>query len=298
MSTHSTIAWTLVHSAVVQRFVTVNGIRIHCAEAGSPGVEPLLLMVHGWAGSAADWQPLLRALPDRVHAVAPDLPGCGLSDKPDSAYDIPWFLDTLHALCDGLGAPRIVLAGHSMGGQIAVHFTARYPAMVEKLLLIDPGGLEGEEGLNQRLARLGPVVNLAFSLNTRLFITWAMRTNVLYNPPQESLRAAVDATAVSILGRDGARALARVTRRIIGRAPVDALLPGIFQETLVLWGEHDRLLPPRWAQTFAARLPRASLRMIADAGHMPMLEQPAVVAEMIVRFLRPSLDEGEDRSDA
>jgi pimeloyl-ACP methyl ester carboxylesterase len=169
--------------------------------------------------------------------------------------------------------------------------------MVEKLILIDPGGLKGEEGLNQRLARLGPLVNLAFRLNTRQFITWALRTNVLYNPPPESLRAAVDATAVSILGRDGARALARVTRRVIGRDPVDALLPGIFQETLVLWGEHDRLLPPRWAHAFAARLPRASLRMIADAGHMPMLEQPAVVAEMIVRFLRPSLQEGEDRGD-
>jgi pimeloyl-ACP methyl ester carboxylesterase len=285
LSTHSTIAWTLVHSAVVSRFVTVNGLRIHCRETGRPGVEPLLLMIHGWTGSAEDWAPLLGVLPDRVRAIAIDLPGCGLSDKPDAAYDMPWFLDFLHGLCAVLGAPRVVLAGHSMGGQIAIHFATRYPDMVEKLILIDPYGLKGEEGGLRALAHLGPVVNLGFMLNTRFFIEWAMRANVLYHSPPESLRTAVDSTAVSILGRNGARAIARITRRVIGRAYVDALLPGIFQETLVLWGDHDRILPPHWGQAFASRLPRVSLRIVADAGHMPMFERPAVVAEMIAQFV-------------
>ena len=282
---HSTLPRTRVHSAVVSRFVTVNGIRIHCLETGGPGVQPLLLMIHGWAGSAADWDPLLRALPDRMLAIAPDLPGCGLSDKPDAAYDMPWFLDMLHGLCMALEAPRVVLAGHSMGGQIAVHFALRYPDMVEKLILIDPYGLKGEEGGLRPLSRLGPAVNLAFKLNSRQFIKWAMRANVLYDPPSESLRTAVDNTAVSILGREGARAIARITRRVIGRAHVDALLPGIFQETLVLWGDHDRLLSPLWAHTFASRLPCASVHMVADAGHMPMFEKPVVVAELIAGFL-------------
>ncbi len=285
LSTHSTIPWTRVHSAVVSRFVSVNGLRIHCLETGSLQSEPLLLMVHGWAGAAADWDPLLRALPARLHAIAVDLPGCGLSDKPDAAYDMPWFLDALHGLCAALDARQVVLAGHSMGGQIAVHFASRYPDMVEKLILIDPYGLKGQEGRRQPLARLGPVVNLAFLFNTRKFIEWAMRARVLHNPPPESLLTAVDSTALSILGRHGARAIARITKRVIGRAHVDALLPGIFQETLVLWGDHDRLLPPRWAQAFASRLPRASLQMVADAGHMPMFEKPAVVAELIARFL-------------
>jgi pimeloyl-ACP methyl ester carboxylesterase len=265
--------------------VSVNGIRIHCIETGGSGVGPLLLMVHGWAGSAADWDPLLRALPARIRAIAVDLPGCGLSDKPDAAYDMPWFLDVLHGLCAAFEARQIMLAGHSMGGQIAVHFVSRYPDIVEKLILIDPYGLKGQEGRRQPLARLGPVVNLAFLLNTRKFIEWAMRANVLHNPPPELLRTAVDSTAVSILGRDGARAIARITKRVIGRAYVDALLPGIFQETLVLWGDHDRLLPPHWAHAFASRLPRASLRMVADAGHMPMFEKPAVVAELIAELI-------------
>jgi pimeloyl-ACP methyl ester carboxylesterase len=265
--------------------VTVNGIRIHCIESGDPARGPLLLLVHGWSGSAADWAPLQRALPARIHTVAVDLPGCGLSEKPDAPYDMPWFLDMLHGLCAVLDLRQLVLAGHSMGGQIAVHFASRYPRAVEKLVLIDPYGLKGEEGLRRALARLGPVVNLALLLNTRKFIEWAMKANVLHDPPPESLRTAVEATAVSILGRDGARAIARITRRVIGRADVNALLPGIFQETLLVWGDEDRLLPPHWAQAFASRLPRATLRMIAGAGHMPMFEKPEVVAELVTAFV-------------
>ena len=242
-------------------------------------------MVHGWAGAAADWEPLQRALPAGTHAIAVDLPGCGYSEKPDADYDIPWFLDILHGVCAALSAPRIILAGHSMGGQVAVHFAVRYPDMVEKLILVDPYGLKGQEGRREPLARMGPLVNLAFLLNTRTFIEWTMRGRVLHNPSAESLRTAVDSTAGSILGREGARAIARITRRIIGHARVEALLPGIFQQTLVIWGDHDRLLPPRWGEAFASRMPRATLRMVADAGHMPMYEKPAAVAALVMEFV-------------
>jgi 2-hydroxymuconate-semialdehyde hydrolase len=273
-------------STYVQRYREVNGMRIHCLEAGSaPEHEPPIVMVHGWTGAAADWAPLLGVLPAGMRAVAPDLPGCGLSDKPDAPYDVPWFLGFLHALCAALPASTIVLAGHSMGGQLAVHFAAHHPAMVEKLILIDPYGLRGEEGRMRPLARLGPLVNAAFALNRRWFIERAIRANVLHDQSPDLVKAAVESTATGILSRDGARANARITRRVIGRDHVDALLPGISQATLVLWGERDRLLPPAWADKFVSLLPRATLEKIPNAGHMPMFEQPARVAEAISRFL-------------
>lgn len=270
----------------MSRWLHVKGVRIHFLEAGDAREDsPVLLMVHGWAGSAADWERLQRALPSRLRSIAVDLPGCGQSDKPDSAYDVPFFLDALRSFCAALGLSRVVLAGHSMGGQLAVHFTSRYPDMVEKLILIDPYGLKGEEGGLRPLAHLGPVVNLAFLLNTRLFIEWAIRANVLHDPSPELVRTAVEATAVSMLGREAARAIARITKRVIGGAHVEALLPGVSQETLLIWGELDRLLPPRWAEAFASRLRRASLHRIAGAGHMPMLETPEAVAGLIMDFV-------------
>jgi pimeloyl-ACP methyl ester carboxylesterase len=264
---------------------TVNGMRIHWLAAGANGNEPPIIMVHGWAGAAADWAPLLRVLPGRIRAIAVDLPGSGQSDKPDAPYDVPWFLDFLRAFCAAVGAPTIILAGHSLGGLIAVHFAARFPSTVEKLILVDPYGLRGEKGKGEPFARLGPLVDLALRLNRRWFIEREIRRSVLYRSDPELLRAATDSTACSILGRDGARALARVTRRVVGRLHVDGLLPGLSQPALLLWGENDRLLPPRWARTFTSLLPRVTLQTIPGAGHMPMFERPREVAEKIAGFL-------------
>jgi len=261
-------------------------MRIHFLESGDAREgSPVLLMIHGWAGSAADWERLLPVLPPNLHAIAVDLPGCGLSEKPDAAYDMPCFTDALRSFCEALGISRMILAGHSMGGQIAVHFTTRFPDMVEKLILIDPYGLKGEEGARTFLARLGPVVSLAFRLNSRFFIERAIRANVLHDPSEELVRSAVAATAESILGRSGARAIARITRRVIGREQVDALLLGISQDTLVIWGEQDRVLSPRWAEVYVSLLRRAILRTVPGAGHMPMLESPDAVAGLITDFL-------------
>jgi pimeloyl-ACP methyl ester carboxylesterase len=112
-----------------------------------------------------------------------------------------------------------------------------------------------------------------------------MRANVLHDPPPDLVRAAVEATAASVLGRASARAIARITKRIIDREYVEALLPGVSQETLLIWGGEDRLLSPRWADSYLSLLRRATLRLVAGAGHMPMFEAPEEVAALIADFI-------------
>ena len=129
------------------------------------------------------------------------------------------------------------------------------------------------------------MVRLAFLLNRRVFIERAIRLNVLYRRDPDLVRAATDSTASSILGREGARALARVTGRVVGRLHVDGLLPTLPQPTLLIWGENDRLLAPGWARAFSARLRRVTVKTVPGAGHMPMFEKPAEVAEKIEQFL-------------
>jgi pimeloyl-ACP methyl ester carboxylesterase len=265
-------------------WVSVDGMQIRCLESG-PADGPVLLMVHGWAGSADDFRPLFALLPASVHAIAVDLPGSGLSDKPDAAYDLPFFLDFLHHFCRVRGLERFVLLGHSMGGLFAVHFTALWPGMVERLVLVAPYGLEGEEGSLRTLSRLGGFVDFGLRLNTRLFIEWSIKANVLYRPRPEVLRAAVDSTARSILGPEGARALARVTTRIIGTVYVDGILPAVDKETLVIWGDRDRVLSPSYAPRWTALLPHARLHVVAECSHMPMLEHPEETAAEIATML-------------
>ncbi len=259
---------------------------IHYLEADRGGPEdPVLLMVHGWTGSAANFQDMIRVLSPPLRSIAVDLPGCGFSDKPDAPYDAAWFVEFLRSFCVRQGLRTVVLIGHSMGGHIAIHFASRHPGMVERLILIDPNGMQGEEGLRGSLAHNERLVELAFRLNNRLFIEWALRVNIFYDAPPEILKAGVESTASSTLGPQGVRAIRRITRAMIGRDPVDSLLPGVTQETLLVWGDHDRLLPPRWALSFARLLPRADLRIVSPSGHMPMSERPRETAALIEGFI-------------
>jgi pimeloyl-ACP methyl ester carboxylesterase len=276
---------------VSDRWVAVDGMRIHCLDSDAsvkPAARPgsrVLLMVHGWSGSAEDFRALFGQLPQDLRAIAVDLPGSGLSAKPDASYDQEFFDTFLHSLCRVLGLAAFVFVGHSLGGQCAAHFVSRWPNLVERLVLIAPYGLRGEEGLWLTLARWGGFVDFAFRLNTRLFIRWALRAHVLYKPTAERLAAALDATSRSILGREGARALARTTRRVIGHGYVESILPDIRHRTLVIWGNRDRLLAPRWLEGFLSLLPNARGAVVEDAGHMPMVDKPEQTAALIAAFL-------------
>jgi abhydrolase domain-containing protein 6 len=276
---------------VEDRWVDVDGMKIHCLDSDAspePAARPgsrVLLMLHGWSGSAEDFHPLFGFLAPDVRAIAVDLPGSGFSAKPDASYDLEFFLSFLQSLCRALGLTRLVLIGHSMGGQFAAHFVSRWPALVERLILIAPYGLNGQEGFWLTLARWGALVDFAFRLNTRLFIRWTLRVRVLYKPTAERLTAALDSTARSILGRESSRAIARTTRGVIGHGYVEGLLPRIRHETFVIWGDRDRVLAPRWAERFLALLPNARGAVLADAGHMPMVDKPEQTAALINDFL-------------
>ncbi len=124
-----------------------------------------------------------------------------------------------------------------------------------------------------------------FSLNNRLFIEWGIADRVLYHPPQSLVNVAADSTARSILGPEGVRAIPRITRNVIGHDQVEEVLPRITQPTLLIWGDKDEVLPPRWAQSFLSLLPTARLAMIADSGHMPMLENPDETARLFDQFI-------------
>src|SRR6266498_633958 len=97
-----------------------------------------LVLIHGMFGDYLDWEPVLATLAERYHVVAVDLPGFGNAGKPDADYSAGFFLERLHG---ALGSAPLVLAGNSFGGQIAMLYTLAYPEQVERLILVDTGGL-------------------------------------------------------------------------------------------------------------------------------------------------------------
>jgi pimeloyl-ACP methyl ester carboxylesterase len=267
------------------RWMVVEGVRIRCLDTGSKTRKgPVLLMVHGWGGSGEDFRPLFGRLPQNCRAIAIDLPGCGRSDKPDAAYDVAYFVSFLKALCDAMGLEKIVLVGHSMGGLFAVHFVGTHPEMVDKLVLVAPYGLRAEDGVWSLAARWGNLVDLVLRFNNRLFIRWALQRNIFYKPTARMVRAAV-VSGSGVIGRLGSRALAHITRNAMGKDHVESVLPFIRQDTLLIWGNRDKVLAPRFARTFMELLPRACLRSVRDSGHVPMVEKTAETARLFSEFI-------------
>jgi abhydrolase domain-containing protein 6 len=269
---------------IVSRSIDVDGVSIHLLDtAPGCGDLPTAILVHGWAGCAADYGPLLERLDDGRRWVAFDFPGCGASDKPDLHYTISGMAEFVERFRGVLGAETVDLVGHSLGGQVATHYAARYPARVRRLVLIDPDGLAGEEGCWLGLTRLGPLVDLAFDLNSRCIIRNVMRRNVFHG--RSGLEGAVDGAAY-LLTPGGNRAVTRITREAVGTEPVDDILPLVSQETLVVWGVEDRLLPIRWVDGWMRGLPRAEYCPVPECGHMPIAEKPVETAIALEEFLQ------------
>jgi pimeloyl-ACP methyl ester carboxylesterase len=121
-------------------YADLGDLKLYYERAGSG--EPELLFVPGWCCDHTAFQPQFDRFA-RTHAVtALDLRGCGQSDQPDDGYTIPELADDVARLCAEVGIEKPVIAGHSLGGMIAVELAARYPSLPRALVLVDPGPID------------------------------------------------------------------------------------------------------------------------------------------------------------
>jgi esterase len=121
----------------LDRYVTVNGLRLHLLDWGGDGRTPLLLL-HGFTGAAHAWDTLSIALQPHFHVYALDQRGHGDSDPAD-VYNPAVAFDDLVGVLDELGLRSLILVGLSMGGRNAMYFTAKRPDVVQKLVIVDIG---------------------------------------------------------------------------------------------------------------------------------------------------------------
>ena len=118
------------------RYAEVNGVKLHYVEEGQ---GPLILFLHGFPEFWYEWKDLLPEFGKDHHAVAPDMRGYNLSDKPEKveSYAVPVIVEDVRALAEKLGAKKFVLVGHDWGGVIAWAFAGAHPEMLEKLVIVN-----------------------------------------------------------------------------------------------------------------------------------------------------------------
>lgn len=273
------------------RRVEADGHEIAYTEAGPVDGEVVVLL-HGLASDSQTWDKAIGPLADHgLRVLAVDLIGHGLSAKSGGGYLLDDFADSLRALLDVLGVPEATMCGHSLGGAIAVHFGARYPQRLRRLILVSAGGLGREVHPMLRAAAL-PVAPAVLGLALR------PRLRRLYAHPRLHRTLRLTADNITNLRRAG-RALGTAD----GRTAFFASLRGVIEPrgqrgnfidmevlaahvpTLLVWNSDDPVIPVAHAHAAHAHLPDSKLVIFPSGGHEPHRRFAQRFADEVAEFI-------------
>ncbi len=273
-------------AAPPSRFIDIGGLQVHLRDVG-PRDDPLpIVLIHGTSASLHTWEGWAAALKGQRRVVSFDLPGFGLTGPNTGGdYGIAAYTRFVLDLLDALKVERCVLAGNSLGGEIAWRTAVAAPQRVAKLVLIDASGYAftpRSVPLGFQLARMPVARDLAGSLLPRSLIERSVRD--VYGEPSRVGDALVDRYYELTLREGNRKALVQRLGQLLpgaDSAPIATLLT----PTLILWGGRDRLIPPDHAQAFARDIAGSTLVVFDDLGHVPHEEDPARTVVEVKRFL-------------
>jgi 4,5:9,10-diseco-3-hydroxy-5,9,17-trioxoandrosta-1(10),2-diene-4-oate hydrolase len=267
-------------------YISVNDISTRYWQMGDLGSNIILL--HGGNGSIEFWLYNISILAQHHRVYAFDMVGSGKSDYPDADYSLNYQAEFLAGFMTALSIESATLIGNSMGGAVALQFTKLYPALVDRLVLVDTMGLGREISLGIRLITLPAIINL---LRPGRWMIPSMLKSNFYNaqalPPEWiELRYAVFAIPGRnqvILNLGQSNFNLRGVRPEVYQPIVDSLAQ-ITQSTLIIWGDHDRIIPVKHAYIAAAKLPNHQLQIFPNCGHNPYLEYPDRFNRSVLEF--------------
>lgn len=271
------------------QFIAVNGMQVHLRDEG-PRNDPLpIVLLHGTSASLHTWDGWVDALKDQHRVIRFDLPAFGLTGPdPHDDYSIAAYVRLVAGVMDALGVQRCVLAGNSLGGQIAWGAALAMPQRVRQLVLVDAGGYDfvpTSVPIGFRIARTPVLRDLMTHVLPRGTVDSSVRN--VYGDPGKVTRELVDRYYELTLRAGNRHALAhRMDQRMGGD---EASIRQLKLPTLILWGGQDRLIPPDNAKRFATDITGASLVVFDALGHVPHEEDPAVTVAAVKAFLaRPA----------
>ena len=211
--------------------------------------NPYAVFLHGMGGSGNNWLRIATNLPDHFGLILPDLLGHGRSDKPNIPYEINQQCTAINEVLQALSVNRSLLLGHSYGGWIATRLQLRHN-IAPRTVLVDSAGLNPAIG--------------EFSNYLEGFLDSAMRMNAMNS--RDILR----------------RILQNNSRPEEKLKEVD--LKALKGEYLLIWGSVDSMIPVSYGRELNRLIPRSRLEIIENAGHLPHVDNPERVAELVSSF--------------
>jgi pimeloyl-ACP methyl ester carboxylesterase len=271
--------------------VAIHGHELSYVDSGS---GPVVLFIHGILGSQRQWAHLVDKMDDEHRVLAPDLFGHGESAKPLGDYSLSAHAAALRDLLDHLQVERVTLVGHSLGGGIAMQFFYLFPERVDRLVLVDSGGLGREVSMLLRCATLPGakhVLGVVASAPVLSHVETLSR-----GASKFGWRPGADISAIwegftSLADRESRRAFLATTRSVIdfggqSISALDHLNAGVQPiPTLIVWGSKDPMIPAWHAQSVQRASPDCRVEVFEGAGHFPHLEDPDRFARVLREFI-------------
>ena len=295
-------------------YILVRGVNhyyewIKTPEASEP--KPVMVFIHGWAGSARYWQSTAKELADQFDCLLYDMRGFGrsqgkatlpeasldladaqsTSEKSEAiaelTYELEEYAEDLVALLDGLKIARAYINAHSMGASVATFFLNRYPTRVEKAILTCSGIFEYDEKSFAAFHRFGGYVVKVRPrwLGKIPFVDRLFMARFLHRPiPAAERRAFLE----DFLVADKEAALGTIFTSVSKTA--SEMMPEEFKRltvpTLLICGEYDKIIPAQMGRQAATLNNKVELAVIPKTAHFPMLEDPATYLEQVRGFLQ------------
>jgi pimeloyl-ACP methyl ester carboxylesterase len=257
----------------------------HRAGTGTP-----LLLLHGIGAIWRAWSPVLPYLEPHHEVIVPTLHGHAGGPPLDSqvAPSVQALVDGIEEELDRLGLRKVHIAGNSLGGWIGIELARRGRA--QSLVLLSPAGAWRSprrlrvttHGVRFSLGALARYSSRAEAIAERRLLRWTMLAGQVAHPhrvPRESL--------VTYIHASGQSPVVDPLLRILHLNPVDPLPVDRDYPVRLVWAERDRVLPfKHFGSPMLERLPGAELIRLSGVGHVPMSDDPARVAELILQVTR------------
>ncbi|MRI33958.1 3-oxoacyl-ACP reductase [Endozoicomonas sp. OPT23] len=263
-------------------YVQLNdGLTLHYQEAG---MGDAVLFIHGSGPGASGYSNFKGNYPvfaeAGYRAIVPDLPGYGLSDKPDTEYTLDFFVDAMLGLLGKLSISKVTLVGNSLGGAIAIKMALDHPELVEKLILMAPGGLMPKEQYYQQMEGIQKM-GAAFAAGELVEPANMKRLLGLQLFDESQITDDIVNERVAIVLEQPACVLSTMQVSVLTDRLSELQCP-----ILGFWGMNDKFCPVSGVQTMMERCSNIRFNMLSECGHWVMVEHAKLFNRECVDFLK------------
>ena len=277
------------YTTPASRFLNVDGVRIHYRDEGS---GPPLVLIHANFGSLLSWDGWIDPLKDSHRILRFDMTGHGLTGPDTSGdYSLERTVQLTERFVDALGLTRFSIGGTSLGGTVALHYAAAHPDRVDRLILLNPGALEGRS--MQRAGRsVPPIANILEYITPRALAKYMLTSR--FGDPSKVDDKLIDQWYEMWL-REGQRAAILARLRTYSSADLNKVTAAVRVPTLILWGEKNPQAPVEQAEQLRKMLsnsPRVDIITYPGVGHMAADEAGPVIARDVRAYLEGQVTGG------